>query len=120
MQVPPTSVPQQILMMRLKPGRQVQQSQGVRFSAAMTELFNKAVEEVKVLKTRPNSRELTALYGLYKQATVGDVDTERPGILDLQGKVKWDAWNANKGLSKDEAMAAYVVLVEKLKAQYGM
>ncbi|MED6270524.1 hypothetical protein CHARACLAT_011289 [Characodon lateralis] len=86
----------------------------------MAEAFEKAAEEAKVLKQRPDQGELTALYGLYKQATVGDVNTERPGMLDFTGKAKWDAWNAKKGLSKEEAMAAYVELVEKLKEKYGI
>ncbi|KAM4710672.1 acyl-CoA-binding protein-like [Anableps anableps] len=86
----------------------------------MTEAFEKAAEEAKVLKQRPDQGELSALYGLYKQATVGDVNTERPGMFDFTGKAKWDAWNAKKGLSKDEAMAAYVELVEKLKEKYGI
>lgn len=38
------------------------------------ESFQKAVEESKVLKQRPNNDELSGLYGLYKQATVGDID----------------------------------------------
>ena len=38
------------------------------------ESFEKAVEEVKILKQRPNHEELSALYGLYKQATAGDVN----------------------------------------------
>lgn len=38
------------------------------------ETFEKAVEEVKVLKQRPSHDELSSLYGLYKQATVGDVN----------------------------------------------
>ena len=37
------------------------------------------------------------LYGLYKQGTEGDVSTSRPGMFDLKGKAKWDAWNSNKG-----------------------
>ena len=37
--------------------------------------FNAAAEQVKVLKTKPNDTELLDLYGLFKQATVGDVDT---------------------------------------------
>ena len=43
--------------------------------------------------------EMLKLYGLYKQATVGDVNTERPGTfsMDFAGKAKWDAWSANKG-----------------------
>ncbi|MED6244695.1 hypothetical protein ATANTOWER_021345 [Ataeniobius toweri] len=94
--------------------------QQLRLCLIMTEAFEKAAEEAKVLKQRPDQGELTALYGLYKQATVGDVNTERPGMLDFTGKAKWDAWNAKKGLSKEEAMAAYVELVEKLKEKYGI
>lgn len=37
--------------------------------------FDKAVEEVKVLKQKPNQQEMGDLYGLYKQATVGDINT---------------------------------------------
>ena len=36
--------------------------------------------------------ELKEIYGLYKQATVGDINTERPGMLDFKGKAKWDSW----------------------------
>ncbi|XP_041822430.1 acyl-CoA-binding protein homolog [Chelmon rostratus] len=86
----------------------------------MTESFEKAVEDVKVLKQKPDSGELSELYGLYKQATVGDVNIVRPGFFDLTGRAKWDAWQAKKGLSKDEAMVAYVNLVEKLKEKYGI
>ncbi|XP_063322922.1 acyl-CoA-binding protein-like [Pelmatolapia mariae] len=86
----------------------------------MTEAFDKAVEEVKVLKQKPNQQEMGDLYGLYKQATVGDINTERPGFLDFTGKAKWDAWNARKGLSKEEAMAKYVALVEELKEKCGI
>ena len=31
------------------------------------------------------------IYALYKQATVGDINTERPGMLDFKGKAKWDS-----------------------------
>lgn len=39
------------------------------------ESFEKAAEEVKVLKEKPNQKEMGDLYGLYKQATAGDVNT---------------------------------------------
>ncbi|XP_037552564.1 acyl-CoA-binding protein [Nematolebias whitei] len=87
---------------------------------SLTELFNKAAEEAKVLKQRPGQDDLSLLYGLYKQAKVGDVNTERPGFLSFTEKAKWDAWNAKKGLSKEQAMEAYVDLVEKLKEKYGL
>ena len=31
-------------------------------------------------------------YGLFKRATVGNVNTARPGMFDPKGKAKWDAW----------------------------
>ncbi|MBA0687677.1 hypothetical protein Goari_015191, partial [Gossypium aridum] len=34
------------------------------------------------------------LYGLYKQATVGPVNTDRPGMFNMREKYKWDAWKA--------------------------
>lgn len=39
--------------------------------------FLEAAEKVKNLKTKPNDSEMLELYGLYKQATVGDVNTGR-------------------------------------------
>ncbi|RVE75321.1 hypothetical protein OJAV_G00015950 [Oryzias javanicus] len=86
----------------------------------MSEAFEKAVEEVKVLKAKPDQSEMTELYGLYKQVTKGDNDTDRPGFFDFVGKTKWDAWSSKKGLSKEQAMAKYVDLVEKLKVKYGI
>ena len=42
---------------------------------------------------------------LFKQATVGDVNIARPGgFLNFEANAKWDAWNAIKGKSKEEAM----------------
>ncbi|XP_029025879.1 acyl-CoA-binding protein-like [Betta splendens] len=86
----------------------------------MAQSFEKAAEEVKVLKQKPDQAEMTVLYGLYKQATIGDVNIARPGMFDFTGKAKWDAWEAKKGMSNDEAKAAYVDLVETLKTKYGI
>ncbi|RXM37205.1 Acyl-CoA-binding protein [Acipenser ruthenus] len=60
--------------------------------------FDKAAEEVKNLKSQPSDQEMLEIYSLFKQATVGDVNTARPGMLDFKGKAKWDAWDARKGL----------------------
>lgn len=59
------------------------------------------------------------VYALFKQVTVGDNTTDAPGMLDFKGKAKWNAWNGKKGKSKDDAIAAYIALVEELKAKYG-
>ena len=87
---------------------------------ASQEDFNKAAEDVKNLKSRPTDQELLELYALFKQASEGDCNTDRPGILDFKGKAKWDAWNAKKGMSKDEARSAYINHAKKLIDSYGL
>ncbi|XP_016424075.1 acyl-CoA-binding protein isoform X2 [Sinocyclocheilus rhinocerous] len=82
--------------------------------------FQKAAEEVKHLKAKPADAEVLEIYSLYKQATVGDVNTARPGMLDFTGKAKWDAWEAKKGMSQDDALKAYIAKVEELKGKYGI
>jgi len=69
--------------------------------------FHAAAESVKTFKAGksvPNDDKLK-VYGLFKQATIGDVNTDRPGgFLNFEANAKWDAWNALKGKSKDAAM----------------
>ena len=81
---------------------------------ALADDFKVAQERVKTLSTRPSNDTLLELYALYKQATEGDVQGKRPGMLDVKGRAKYDAWVGRKGLSKDAAMQQYVQLVERL------
>lgn len=53
------------------------------------------------------------LYALYKQATAGDCSGARPGMLDVKGRAKYDAWAKLKGKTKDAAMESYIALVGK-------
>jgi len=86
----------------------------------MSEAFNTAAEEVKNIAQKPSDEDMLKVYSLFKQATVGDCNTARPGMMDFKGKAKWDAWDARKGTSKDAAEAEYITLVEELKAKHGM
>jgi diazepam-binding inhibitor (GABA receptor modulating acyl-CoA-binding protein) len=76
--------------------------------------FEDAQKRVKTLPTAPGNDTLLELYALYKQATSGDVDGKRPGMMDFKGRAKFDAWAGRKGMTKDVAMTAYVALVDKL------
>jgi acyl-CoA-binding protein len=76
--------------------------------------FTAAADASKTLPTRPDNDTLLAMYALYKQATVGDVEGKRPGFTDPVGKAKYDAWDKIKGMSPDDAKAAYADLVEGL------
>merc|ERR1712002_1107581 len=90
------------------------------FIKMTSEGFNTAAEEVKNISQLPTNDELLKTYSLYKQATVGDCDTTRPGIFDRKGCAKWDAWNARKGGAKQQAEDEYIEHVEELKGKYGM
>ncbi|XP_033639682.1 acyl-CoA-binding protein-like [Asterias rubens] len=87
---------------------------------AGSDKFVVAAEEIKRLSKLPDNQELLDTYKYYKQVTVGDCNTDRPGMLDLKGKAKWDAWNGIKGMTKEEADRLYVEYVEKLKTKYGL
>ena len=73
--------------------------------------FEQASKDVHTLKERPGNDILLNLYSLHKQASVGDVNCEEPGMFDFIAKAKYNAWATKKGLSKDEAMQQYVDLV---------
>ena len=79
--------------------------------------FETASQEVTKLPSRPDNASLLALYALYKQATEGDVQGKRPGMLDIKGRAKFDAWSEKKGLGSESAMQAYVALVRKLQGK---
>lgn len=76
--------------------------------------FEKAAEDVKKLKSRPDNDQLLQLYASYKQATTGDVAGSRPGMLDMVGRAKFDAWAKLKGTTAEDAMKAYVKVVDSL------
>ena len=76
--------------------------------------FEAAVANSKNLSERPDNATLLKIYGLYKQATLGDNTEKKPGFGDMVGRAKWDAWNGMKGTSSDAAMQQYVDLIQSL------
>jgi diazepam-binding inhibitor (GABA receptor modulator, acyl-CoA-binding protein) len=77
--------------------------------------FDQAVADSKNLPERPDNMTLLKIYALFKQASAGDADGERPGFTDMIGRAKYDAWSALQGTSKDDAMQQYINLVTELK-----
>ncbi len=68
-----------------------------------------------MLTERPSNEVLLQLYGLYKQATEGDVNSERPGGFDFKSIAKWDAWSKLKGTPQEVARGEYVRIMGHLK-----
>ena len=78
--------------------------------------FESAVAAVPGLSRDPGNDVKLRLYGLYKQATEGDVTGKRPGFTNPVGRAKHDAWAAVAGTSREEAEDAYVAEVNVLLA----
>jgi diazepam-binding inhibitor (GABA receptor modulating acyl-CoA-binding protein) len=76
--------------------------------------FEQAQKDVKTLTKRPSNEDLLTLYSLFKQSTDGDVKGARPGMLDMVGRAKYDAWSKLKGTNAEQAMKNYVAVVKKL------
>lgn len=78
--------------------------------------FERAQIDVKALPEKPGNMTLLRLYALFKQATEGDAQGEKPGFTDIVGKYKYDAWASLRGTAQDQAKEQYVELVESLKS----
>jgi diazepam-binding inhibitor (GABA receptor modulator, acyl-CoA-binding protein) len=76
--------------------------------------FEQAQRDVKTLTKKPSNEDLLTLYSLFKQATDGDVSGARPGMLDMVGRAKYDAWAKLKGTRAEQAMQSYLGVVKRL------
>lgn len=86
--------------------------------------FDKAVAYVRSLpKDGPvqlsNARKLE-FYGLFKQATEGEVQGGQPWAVQIEARAKWDSWNSRKGMSADQAKAEYVKLLTTATAEFNV
>jgi len=82
-------------------------------ASPLEQQFNKAVWLIRNGPPNPETSTSSklAFYALYKQATEGDVKGAQPWAVQLEARAKWDAWAGKKGMSREEAMKAYIDLV---------
>lgn len=78
--------------------------------------FEQAADDVNGLSQRPGDDDLLELYGLYKQATAGDVTGAKPGMFDFKGRAKYEAWEELAGTDAEAAMQRYVDKAKSLGA----
>ncbi|VEL37919.1 unnamed protein product [Protopolystoma xenopodis] len=76
--------------------------------------FDEAKEYVNKLTVEPSNETKLKLYALFKQATIGRNDNQKPSLIDFVGRAKWEAWSQLKDMSKNSASEEYVRLVESL------
>eukprot|EP00475_Leptophrys_vorax_P022837 TRINITY_DN31069_c0_g1_i1.p1 TRINITY_DN31069_c0_g1~~TRINITY_DN31069_c0_g1_i1.p1 ORF type:complete len:102 (-),score=13.92 TRINITY_DN31069_c0_g1_i1:166-471(-) len=75
--------------------------------------FKKAAYLIRHGPPNPKSttEEKLKYYSYFKQATEGDVKGSQPLFIQFEARQKWDAWNAIKGMSAEEAMQKYIDLL---------
>eukprot|EP00602_Paraphysomonas_sp_CaronLab_P001350 CAMPEP_0185024336 /NCGR_PEP_ID=MMETSP1103-20130426/7365_1 /TAXON_ID=36769 /ORGANISM="Paraphysomonas bandaiensis, Strain Caron Lab Isolate" /LENGTH=278 /DNA_ID=CAMNT_0027557271 /DNA_START=45 /DNA_END=881 /DNA_ORIENTATION=+ len=78
--------------------------------------FEQAASRVSSYSWLPDDQKLQ-FYALYKQSTIGDVNTKQPWSINMVAKAKWDAWKAYEGFPKKSAAMAYVYLANELEAE---
>ncbi|WP_223650936.1 acyl-CoA-binding protein [Hymenobacter psoromatis] len=86
--------------------------------------FEAAVQQVDNLPANVAAQHMTDLYGLYKQATEGDVnmksDEVDPGGADKPSgpaglsQAQWESWDKYKGVSEEDAKRRYVAQVTQI------
>jgi diazepam-binding inhibitor (GABA receptor modulating acyl-CoA-binding protein) len=84
----------------------------------LAQQFAEAQARIKQVSSLGND-VLLELYGLYKQATAGDASGNRPGMLDVRGRAKYDAWASRKGMTGDAAMTSYIAVVDRATRRGG-
>ena len=82
--------------------------------ADLKKQFDAAAKAVLDAKKDPGNDLKLKLYANYKQASEGDVKGEKPGFTDFVNRAKYEAWAKLKGTPPEEAMQAYVKLVERV------
>lgn len=91
--------------------------------------FQAAAEKVNNLPGDVAAKHMTELYGLYKQATEGDVNMKNDevdasaadqanGPAGLS-QAQWDSWNQFKGVSENEAKRRYVAKTAEITGAVG-
>ena len=81
----------------------------------MEDAFDDALNRVNLLPEQASHVQLN-LYGLFKQARFGDASGKRPGVFDVRGRAKYDAWASRKGMTQEDAMMTYIEAAEDLGA----
>jgi acyl-CoA-binding protein len=91
--------------------------------------FQAAAQQVNNLPGDVAAPHMTELYGLYKQATEGDVNMQ-PGEVNATAadqadgpgglsQAEWDSWNQFKGVPEEEAKRRYVTRAAEITGAGG-
>lgn len=86
----------------------------------LKERFDKVAAQVQNLKNKPSDTQLLEIYGLYKQATMGDCKQPKPNALNLKEVAKHESWMRKHGMEQEAAADSYISKARHLVIEYGL
>ena len=86
-------------------------------STNINELFTQATIDAQKLASILDDDTLLTLYSFYKQAMVGDINTEKPSFFNFKDTKKWNAWSLLKGMSKLQAQGMYIKSIKDIQSR---
>ena len=82
---------------------------------SLESIFQKYTNLAKMLSGTTNNDDLLYLYSRYKQATIGNCNTEKPkSLFDKKAQRKWESWSSLNQMTKNKAMEEYIIKVKEL------
>lgn len=84
----------------------------------LDEVFSEAASHLQTIHHSIEVTDLLEIYGLYKQATVGRCNTQKPSVFNMQNRSKWCAWNDLGEMSCAEAKRLYIEKVQKVDTNW--
>ena len=76
--------------------------------------FKMISTQISTADFHANNEDKLKLYGLYKQSTVGDNNTSKPFMFQLEALAKWTSWNYYKGINTRDAKNQYITFAKQL------
>ena len=82
--------------------------------STLFQYFAACVNNWKTFKGDRKPEHVLKLYGIYKQATVGDCKDPEPKNLKSAVGQKWEAWTGFRGQSRQMAMRRFITLLAQI------
>eukprot|EP00741_Cyanophora_paradoxa_P007302 tig00001098_g7063.t1 len=84
----------------------------------LIEEFLTEAYEAKSLYYKMSIEEKLSAYGLYKQAVEGDCNVPKPSMMKYSRRMKWDAWDSQRGTQRLAAMKKCIAHIRDMKDKY--
>ena len=76
--------------------------------------FLEKIDEISHDNIKVSYDDKLLLYGLYQQATIGNINIPKPCFIRHYKQLEWYAWNKNRNMTQHDAKNRYILEVEDI------